>query len=103
MGYKASVTESAERDIDEILSYLAVKLANPKAAGDFATSLEEKYRELASYPLMFERSCDARHAQKGYHRFMLGSYIVLYTVNEVQQEVIIARAFYGRRNYEKYI
>lgn len=103
MAYKVRVSESAERDVDEILSYIADKLSNPKAAADFADALEEKYGELEEHPLMFELSRNERLAQRGYRRFVVGSYVALYLVNEGDQIVDVARIFYGRRDYEKYI
>ena len=103
MAYKVAISASAERDIDEIIVYIAEKLANPKAASDFADALEEKYTELEAHPFIFELSRNERLAQAGYRRFVIGNYVALYLVNEELQEVIIARIFYGRRDYEKYI
>jgi len=103
MAYRVIISASAERDIDEIIAYVAKKLANPKAAADFADALEERYTELEAHPLMFELSRNERLAQAGYRRFVTGNYVALYTINEDVQEVIIVRIFYGRRDYEKYI
>ena len=60
MAYKLTVSESADRDLDEILAYIAEKLANPKAAADFAYAFEQKYEELESHPFMFEMSRNER-------------------------------------------
>jgi plasmid stabilization system protein ParE len=103
MAYKVKTTESADRDTDEILVYIAETLANPKAAADFAGALEERYTALEDHPLMFELSRSERLARMGYRRFVVGNYVALYLVNEERQEVTVARIFYGRRNYDKYI
>ena len=104
MAYKVAISASAERDIDEIIVYIAEKkLANPKASADFADALEEKYTELEAHPFIFEISRNERLAQAGYRRFVIGNYVALYKVNEELREVIVARIFYGRRDYEKYI
>lgn len=103
MAYKVQVSESADRDLDDILTYIADKLANSKAAIDFADALDEKYGELEDHPLLFELSRNIYLAQKGYRRFVVGNYVALYLVNEERQEVTIARIFYGRRDYDKYI
>ncbi len=103
MAYSVIVTEAAERDIDEILQYLCVKLENPKAASDFVVELEHKYTELVSFPKLFEVSRNVRLAEKGYHRFVVGSYVALYLIDEPKQVVTIARVFYGRRDYQNYI
>ncbi|MDR1135481.1 MAG: type II toxin-antitoxin system RelE/ParE family toxin [Clostridiales Family XIII bacterium] len=103
MAYKVRISDSAEHDLNEIFKYIAEKLVNPRASVDFANALEEKYGKLEMHPLMFERSRNERLAQKGYRRFVVGGYVVLYIVNEEQQEVTIARIFYGKQNYDKYI
>ncbi|MDR2088719.1 MAG: type II toxin-antitoxin system RelE/ParE family toxin [Clostridiales Family XIII bacterium] len=56
MAHKVKVSESADRDLDEILAYIAENLANPQAAFDFADALDKKYEELKI------RSCLSCHA-----------------------------------------
>jgi plasmid stabilization system protein ParE len=103
MAQEVIVTESAERDLDEILGYIAQNLANPKAAADFADALERKYTELEHHPFLFELSRNERLAKKKYRRFVVGNYIALYLVDENNCKVTIARIFYGAREYEKYL
>ena len=103
MAYKVRVSDSADRDLDEIITYIAEKLSNPQAAADFADTLDERYVVLEEHPLMFELSRNERLAERGYRRFVVGSYIALYLVDEEQKVVTIARIFYGRRDYEKLI
>ena len=91
MEYKVKISESAEHDLDGILSYIAGKLANPKAAADFADALEEHYGQLETYPLAYELSRNERLARKGYRRFAVGSYVVLYLADETKREINIAR------------
>ena len=87
MAYKVTISDSANHDLDEILTYISKTLANPKAAADFAAELEEKYTELETHPFLFEISRNARLAQRGYRRFVIGSYVALYLVNEEQHEI----------------
>jgi addiction module RelE/StbE family toxin len=103
MEYKVIISESAVCDIDEILAYITDKLANPKAASDFANELGKRYTALARQPQMFEASHNERLKRKGYRRFPVKHYVVFYQVNEKNKEVIIARIFYGNRNCEKYL
>ena len=103
MAYKVKVTESADRDLDEILTYIMETLMNPKAADDFVDALEEKYTVLEEYPFICELSRNDRLANRGYRRVIIGSYVVLYLIDEEQQEVTVTRIFYGRQNYEKYV
>lgn len=41
--YKLLITELAHQDLDSIVSYIAVQLTNPKAAGDFLDEVTALY------------------------------------------------------------
>ena len=103
MGYRVLLSDSADRDMDSILTYIADTLSNPKAAADLADALEARFGELETHPLMFEVSRNEGLAQRGYRRFVVGSYVALYLVDGERETVTIARIFYGKRNYDKYI
>jgi addiction module RelE/StbE family toxin len=103
MAYKVTISASADRDVDDIFAYIMNTLGSPQAAVNFADALDERYAALEENPLMYERSRNSRLAGEGYRKFVVGSYIVLYLVDEERQEVTIVRVFYGRRDYERYI
>ena len=103
MEYRVDVSDAADRDVDEILAYIAGKLANPTAASRFADELDKKYEELESHPYIFELSRNEYLAELGYHRFIVGNYVALYRVEEEKHLVVIVRIFYGKREYEKWI
>jgi plasmid stabilization system protein ParE len=103
MEYEVRISLSAEDDVDDILAYIAEKLANPQAASDFADELEARYKELSHHPLMYEQSSNERLRTIGYRRFIIRNYLVFYLVDDEQKTVIIARVFYGGRNYENYL
>ena len=44
------LTRKAETDLDETIAYIAVTLANPKAAADFLDKLTQIISELRSFP-----------------------------------------------------
>jgi len=102
MEYDIKISESAERDIEEVMTYMTKILANPQAAMDFADELELRYSELSRYPLMYGQSANETLGRAGYRHFVVKNYVVIYRVYESQKEVIILRVFYGRQDYEKY-
>ena len=103
MEYDVIVSESAEQDIDEILTYMTEKLANPKAAADWADELQARYDELSSYPLIYGQATSESLKRMGYRRFVIKNYVAFYRVDDARGEVVILRVFYGRRDYEKYL
>lgn len=47
-GYR--LTKRAESDLDGIVSYIAVVLANPQAASDFVDKLQDNIEETRAFP-----------------------------------------------------
>ena len=103
MEYRVEVSESADRDLDTIISYIAGELGCPDAASDFANDIDTKYEILENHPFMFELSRNEQLAKMGYRRFIIKNYIALYQVNEEKRVVTIPRFFYGKQDYEKQI
>ena len=54
MAYKIIKTRLAEQDLDNILGYIVLSLANPSAAASFADAVEACYSDLEKMPLMYE-------------------------------------------------
>ena len=103
MAYKVEVSESADNDVDKILTYIMEELGSPQAASNFADELDAKYERLEEHPFIFELSRNTRLAGMGYRRFVVGNYVALYLVDEKKRIVTISRLFYGRQDYEKHI
>lgn len=103
MNYNIIVSESAIKDLDEIIKYIIEVLLNNKAASDFIDEVERKYIEVSKYPYMFELSRDYRLRKKGYHRVVINNYVILYLINDKSKEVIISGIFYGGQNYKNYL
>ena len=51
--YTLIVSELAHEDLDDIVSYIAIQLANPTVAGDFLDEVVKCYSYLKSNPMMY--------------------------------------------------
>lgn len=103
MAYKLIVSKLADSDLDAILAYIVTRLCNPKAAADFVEEVEKRYVLLVEQPKMFPLSQNLRLRGKGYRKVVIDNFVMLYRVVEQKEEIFIARFFYGKRDYEKYI
>lgn len=101
--YKLLVTETAHQDLDNIISYIAIQLGNPKAASEFADAVSTCYGLLKISPMMYERCQDSRLGQDGYRKAVINNYVLLYKVNEASQTVSVMRFFYSAQDYMKLI
>lgn len=48
--FRYRLTKKAESDLDEIVAYIAVELANPQAASDFVDNLQDSIEEARVFP-----------------------------------------------------
>lgn len=101
--YKLVVTELAHQDLDSIVSYIAVQLANPAAASDFLDDVDKCYGYLKSNPMMYSKCNDSRLEKEGYRKAVIKNYILVYKVDESAKRVSVLRFFYGARDYAKLI
>ncbi|OAT81060.1 type II toxin-antitoxin system RelE/ParE family toxin [Desulfotomaculum copahuensis] len=101
--YKLVVTELAHQDLDGIVSYIAIQLANPTAASDFLDEVDKCYGYLKSNPMMYSKCSDGRLEKEGYRKAVIKNYILVYKVYESDKIVIVLRFFYGARDYAKLI
>jgi len=103
MVYRIIKTKLAERDLDNILGYIAFSLENPSAAASLADAVETCYAGLEKMPLMYELCRDPRLHALEYRKAVIKNYVMLYKVDEAARTVYILRFFYGRQDYEKLI
>lgn len=101
--YKLIVTEFAHQDLDNIVSYIAVQLANTAAASDFLDEVERCYGYLKSNPMMYSKCDDSRLKKYGYRKAVIKNYILVYKVDEIGKTVVALRFFYGSRDYARLI
>ena len=97
--YKLEISELAQNDLDAIVEYIAVQLANPIAAGNFLDEVEKCYSLLHSNPLIYAKSSDARLEREGYRKAIIKKYILFFKVFEEEKKVIVYRIIYGPRYY----
>lgn len=98
--YRLCLTELANDDLDQLVDYLAVKLANPTAATRLLDQVERCYRDLQLTPAMYEECHNPLLAHKHYRKAPVMNYVLVYQINEDEKTVTIYRFFYGRQDYE---
>ncbi|MCG8485261.1 MAG: type II toxin-antitoxin system RelE/ParE family toxin [Clostridia bacterium] len=101
--YKLVVSELAHEDLDNIVAYIAIELANPIAATNFLDEVGKCYGSLKNNPFMYERCYDAHLERESYRKANIKNYVLVYKVNEPNRVVIIYRFFYGAQDYVKLI
>lgn len=95
------LAEKAVADLDSIVGYIAVELANPKAASDFADKLQAAIDEVRSFPesgsLVVNEYLPATKVRKK----LVGNYILYYLPDPAEKMIFVLRIVYGRRNMDE--
>ena len=98
-GYR--LTGKAEADLDGILSYMAVQLANSKAAAAFLDKLQDAISEACLSPESGSPVDNEFLPCKTIRKKLFGNYILYYFPDEKAETIYILRILYGRRNLDE--
>ena len=97
MQYKIVYSVLASSDLTEIWEYICFGLNNRSAANRILDSIRHSIEKLPLFPMMGS-SLNAISPEKSDYRFLVcGKYIVVYIISN--DEIIIERIFYGKRDY----
>lgn len=95
------LAEKAAADLDSIIGYITVELANPKAASNFADKLQAAIDEVRSFPesgsLVVNEYLPATKVRKK----LVGNYILYYLPDPAEKMIFVLRIVYGRRNMDE--
>lgn len=99
--YRVVISSSAGADLFDILRYIAYELGNPQGAIDFADGVEKCYTDLADMPSAYSFCDDPLLRLKGYRKYSVGNYLVIYRVVDTESIVRVVHIFHVSQNYLK--
>lgn len=85
-----------ERDLNEIVDYISIKLQNPISALKLIDKVEKAILERLNYPLSFEPFNSVKKRVHPYFRIYVDNFTIYYVVIESAMEV--RRILYSKRN-----
>lgn len=99
--YLYRLSYKAEADLEDIVSYLAVELTNPKAASDFVDKLEKVIDEARSFPESGSPVNNEFLSNSGVRKKLVGSYLLYYLPVPEERTIYVVRIVYGKRNMDE--
>ena len=99
--YRVVISPSADADLFNILKYIAYELEDPQAAAAFADGVEKCYADLEEMPSAHSLCADPLLQRKGYSKYPVGNYLVIYRVVDEANEVRVVHVFHETQNYIK--
>lgn len=98
-GYR--LTKQADADFDDIIRYIKVELANPKAASDFADKLQAAIEEACSFPESGPLASNEYLPVAGIRKKTVSNYILFYLPDHTEKMLLVLRIIYGRRSMDE--
>ena len=95
------LTDKAEADLDGIVSYISVQLANRQAAADFLDKLQAAINEACAFPESGVPAENEFLPYKAIRKKTISSYIMYYFPDMQAETIYILRIIYGRRNLDE--
>lgn len=95
------MTQKASVDLDDIVGYIVVKLANPKAASDFTEKLQGVIDEARIFPESGSPVSNEYLAVTNVRKKLVGNFIMYYQPDFNEKKILVLRIVYGRRNMDE--
>lgn len=99
MEYKVKFTEKCLEDIEEACQYMEEKLKEENVANRFRMKIEDSVKELSISPQMYARTEKFDRVKRNYRKIPIGSYVLLYIIDEENKIVYLSHMYYAGRNY----
>ena len=97
-GYQ--LTQKAVADLDDIVEYIAVELANPTAASDFVDKLQGAIEEARFFPESGSLVINEFIPNAEVRKKLVGNYIMYYLPDPDEKMIFVLRIVYSRRNMD---
>ena len=96
--YTVKITQQAQEQIREIVSYIRFTLQAPETAMKMLDTLQEEIASLDQFPNRIPLTEEEPWRSQGIHRFPVKNYLVYFWVDEETKKVQIIGAVYGRKD-----
>lgn len=99
MVFNVIITEPANDDLEEIVTYLSETLDNPSAADRLTERVDRVIDHLSIMPEMYDSLSVYEEQKKGLRKVPLGKYLMVFQIDEPSETVRILRFFHGTQDY----
>ncbi len=96
--YIVKTTSQAEKEIQEIIHYIAFELKAPEAALHLLDTFEDAFTSLAHFPQRVALIDKEPWHTKGIHRLPLKNFLVYFWIDEDNAKVQITAVIYAKRD-----
>ena len=93
------LSNKAKEDLENIFTYISVDLTNLESASSLIHKLESKFQSLLDFPYAYPVIDNESLEMENLRKTRVESYLVIYYVNEEENNIIIVRVIHQRHDY----
>lgn len=101
--YIVEVSETAEQDLENIISYLRYDLAGDIIADKYKMLFKQKLKELENVAGSMTILNESLTGHKNIRKINVRNYIIFYVIDEEKTKVIVVRIGHAFMDWEKYL
>lgn len=101
MSYLVTITQEAEEDLREIYAYITFSLLSPQNAKEQIDRIQKVIQSLDEFPVRHRLMESEPWKSRGMHVVPCDNFLIFYFVEEKNNEVVISRILYGKRNLKQ--
>lgn len=102
MEYKYKFTSHAEKDLDDILSYLEFTIASSTATKNFLKKLRSTINNICLFPNSYKLIQNKYISDICIRKALVMQYILYYSINSLNNEIIIIRFSHSEQNEDDF-
>lgn len=99
--YSVTITDEALLDLFKIYYYISNDLMSPEVAKNTVNKIRNSIKSLNIFPYRNKLVSCEPWASKGYRQLKVNNFIVCYSCNKNNKNVIVLRVFYGKCDIQR--
>ena len=99
MEYKIIISENCLEEIELICTYIEKNLKAEQASKNLRGEIIKNILRLKDPPKIFARINKTDRKGRNYRRIVINNFVLIYTIIEKDNTVLISHMYYSRRNY----
>ena len=101
--YIVEISETAEQDLKDIISYLKYSLAGDIIADKYKMLFKQELKDLENIAGSMPVLSEDLTGHKNIRKVNVRNYIIFYTVDEVKSKALVLRIGHAFMDWEKYL
>lgn len=97
--YKVFLSPKAQRDLDQIYTYIAGSLLEPDTALSLVGRIEDGILSLDTLPYRCPERKTGAYANIGYRQLFVENYTVVYRIDESKKQIVVLTVRYSKSQF----